>query len=325
MIGVAELARVASDWSAPDYFAWLTEGLSDLAAKTKAGVPFAPLVLRPSDEPLGQVHTALRRAAPRIRLGVQAAVQDLLAALSPDNAPKYCDLAWRLAAGLRPSGGLIAEARHLIAFPTIDAEDPEWRDCLRSMLRALLSYAKTRELVEFMDDFHRHPLWQTEFAWTYGMYLVRREPRQWLAFIEEFGPDLECDRTLAPRGYLRRLRRLTEAADAAQIARHYETLRTDRRFTFLYADLVREPNPIIEISERGDVLIVIVGQNFAEITLSRLDGKSAEVMGRDEEGSLIAELYAQVLRNRRSPEHADSALARLGAQARSINRSLSLH
>ena len=67
MIGVREFVEEANAWGRNDYAAWLSAGLFELAAPSKDGLPFHPLFIVPTQEPLGQLHQAIKLAPGRIR------------------------------------------------------------------------------------------------------------------------------------------------------------------------------------------------------------------------------------------------------------------
>ncbi|HEV7877928.1 hypothetical protein [Bradyrhizobium sp.] len=264
MIGMRELIDAAQSWSRQDYLEWLSSGFFELADPSEDGLPFHPLFIVPTQEPLGQLHQAVKLAPGRIRGAIHAALRDLLSALTPERSARYCDLAWRLAAGLRPPGGLTDQARHLLSFPEV--EEPVWLECVRSVLRAVLGYAKTPEIEEFIEDFRASRHWRHEFAWSYGQYIARRDARRWLEFMKAFESDLSADREASPSGYRRRLRALACAVGAAHIAPQYMAMQESGVPWFLFEDLTAEPDPIMRLKHGGLVLGIAVGSTRAELT-----------------------------------------------------------
>jgi len=264
MNSLSEFIQVADSWGRRDYVEWLDTGLLELAEPSDDGLPFHPLFLLPTLEPLGQLHQMIKRMPGRIRGAIYPALRDLLSSLTPERPARYCDLAWRLAAGLRPPGGLTEQARHLLAFPSVDIQEPAWLECVRSVLRAVFGYAKTQEIAEFVDDFRVSRHWQYEFAWTYGQYLVQRNPRQWLQFIKDFENDLSNDRQTTPIGYRRRLRTLANAVGADCLAEQFLAMQMSGAPRFLLRDLTGEPEPIVIVKNLGTLLEIQVGETIAE-------------------------------------------------------------
>jgi hypothetical protein len=262
MIGVRKLIESAGSWDRQNYIEWLSAGFFELAEPSDDGLPFDPLFILPTQEPLGQLHQAIKLMPGHMRGAIHAALRDLLSALTPERSARYCDLAWQLAAGLRPPGGLTDQARHLLSFPEV--QEPAWLECVRSVLRGVLAYAKTREIGQFIDDFRVSPLWRNEFAWTYGQYVVRRDGRLWLEFMKSFEDDLSADRETAPEGYRRRLRALALAAGAAHIAQRFMAARPSWAPRFLFRDLTAGPDPIMLVEHRGPIAEIQVGTTRAE-------------------------------------------------------------
>jgi hypothetical protein len=275
MNGLRQFIQTANSWTSQDYVRWLSGGLFELAAPSEEGLPFHPLFLVSTLEPLGQLHQAIKGTPGAMRSEIHSALRDVLSALSPDRPARYCDLAWRLAAALRPPGGLTEQALHLLSFPSVETQDSAWRECIRSVLRGVLAYAKTREIDEFIEDFRASRHWRPEFAWTYGQYLVRREPKQWVDFFKDFEKDISADRIATPRGYRRRLRTLITSMGPQVVAQQFAAFKTSEP---LFTDLTDRTDPIVVIRFRGAVLEIEVGGAIAEYAPEILDVEAGNVV-----------------------------------------------
>ena len=185
----------------------------------------------------------------------------------------------------------------------VDVRDPEWLDCVRSVLNGVFAYARTPEIDSFMDEFRTSRHWRNEFFWTYGHYIVRRHPSHWFALLKSFETEIEADREAFPDGYRRRLQTFAHSVGVEQIAKQFMALTAPGAPRFLLDDLTEGLAPVLAILPRGDTLILELGGRSTQFTPKMRPGTDAAV-----EREVAGRFFGFIGSHTRSAEDADVAL-----------------
>jgi hypothetical protein len=239
------LAR-ANDWTTDEFEAWWRRGATKFADKehdNRWPLGFTYLLLSENSDPADQTLAAINELHQTAYHKACVAAERLLDRIPTGASPLYVEFFFKLAGTLKPRG--LAAALHLLlnSQAVLDGFDA-WIKAIQTGIVALCNYPYSEEVDDIVADVRPTPAWSPSLVRHCVLAKLRVRPRDWLAAVKHFEPDLRELKKHEPAQFFLLLRQLAKIVRSERIERELPRLIYGdyRQISWVADDLVGKEN-----------------------------------------------------------------------------------